>query len=118
MRPAIEGFYRALFARDTERIGQMVDEHFAPDAVLHRPESLPGGGRTEGAGRIKRFMVGAATMQGGPLDVSEMKIARVIEGGGDEVAVQGLLFEVNLLEVIFDGAAGHGMVCRHFHCTL
>ena len=88
MRPAVEGFYRALFARDADRVGQMVDELFAPDAVLHRPESLPGGGRTEGASRIKRFMVGAATMEGGPLDVAEMKIARVIEGGGDEVAVE------------------------------
>lgn len=88
LRPVIEAFYRALFARDAELVGRIVDEHFAGDAVLHRPESLPGGGRTEGAHRIKRFMMGAAAMEGGPLDVATMKTARVIEGRDDEVAVE------------------------------
>jgi len=87
-RETIEAFYEALFARDAELIGAMVDEHFADDAVLERPESLPGGGRTEGAKRIKRFMVGAAAMEGGPLDVATMKVARVVENHGEEVVVE------------------------------
>src|SRR4051812_19667162 len=87
LRPAIEAFYGALFARDAELVGRIVEEHFAQDVVLHRPESLPGGGRTEGADRVKRLMTGAATMEGGPLDVATMTIARVVEGP-DNVVVE------------------------------
>jgi hypothetical protein len=85
MRSAtIEGFYRALIARDADRVGRLVDEHFADEAVLDRP----GGGRTQGAHRIKRLLVGAATHEGGPLDVAAMSIVRVLEGFDDEVAVE------------------------------
>lgn len=86
LRPTIVAFYEALFARDAERLGTIIDEHFAPDAVLERPESLPGGGRTEGAERLKRMMAGAARAEGGPLDVGQMRIARLIEGQADERA--------------------------------
>jgi hypothetical protein len=88
LRPAIEAFYRAMIARDADLIGRLVDEYFADEAVLDRPHSLPGGGRTQGAHQIKRLMVTAATLQGGPLDVATMSIARVIEGLDDEVAVE------------------------------
>jgi ketosteroid isomerase-like protein len=87
-RDQIEAFYAALFAKDSDAVAAMIGEHFAPDAVLHRPESLPGGGRTEGADRIARFMVGATKMPaGGPLDIGTMRIASIIDGG-DVVAVE------------------------------
>jgi ketosteroid isomerase-like protein len=87
LRPTIEAFYEALFSKDADLVSRIVDEHFAPDAVLHRPESLPGGGRTEGTDAIKRFMAGATKMSGGPLDVADMSIATVVEGDG-AVAVE------------------------------
>jgi hypothetical protein len=88
MRPGIEAFYRALIARDADRVGRLVDEHFDDEAVLERPESLPGGGRTQGAQHIKRMMIAAATHEGGPLDVAAISIVRVLEGFDDEVAVE------------------------------
>lgn len=87
LRPPVEAFYEAMVARDGDRMAQIVDQHFAEGAVLHRPESLPGGGLTEGAGRIKRFMTAAAAMEGGPLDVATMNVARVIASPGT-VAVE------------------------------
>jgi ketosteroid isomerase-like protein len=84
----IEAFYGALFARDGESVGQLVDEHFADDVVLQRPESLPAGGRVEGARRVRRFMTAVATTEGGPIDVAKMTIVRIIEGAGDDVAVE------------------------------
>lgn len=88
LRPTIEAFYDALIGRDGERLGQIVDEHFAGDAVLERPESLPGGGRTAGAGRIKRLLAGAAGMEDGPLDVEHMEKAQVLECGSEHVVVE------------------------------
>jgi hypothetical protein len=85
---AIEAFYRALFTRDGEHVGELIDEHFADDVVLQRPESLPGGGRVAGAPRVRRFMTAAATIEGGPIDVASMTIVRIIEGAGGEVAVE------------------------------
>ncbi|MEA2170757.1 MAG: uncharacterized protein QOF76_4057 [Solirubrobacteraceae bacterium] len=87
MRDTVEAFYAALFGKDAEKIGSLVDEHFAPDAVLWRPESLPGGGRTEGAENIKRFMIGATKLSGPPLDVADMRIAS-ITAGEDGLAVE------------------------------
>jgi ketosteroid isomerase-like protein len=83
----VESFYDALFKKDGEQVAALIDEHFAPDAVLWRPESLPGGGRTEGAERIKRFMVGATKLSGPPLDVADMKVVSITEGEG-RVAVE------------------------------
>ena len=84
MRAGIEAFYRALIARDADRVGRLIDEHFAHEAVLERP----GSGRTQGAHRIRRMLVAAATHQGGPLDVAQISIVRVLEGFDDEVAVE------------------------------
>jgi hypothetical protein len=83
MRLIVESSYDALRARDGQLVGEVVDEHFAPDAALHRPESLPGGGVTGGADKIKRFMVAAATMDG-PLDISKLEVHQILEHAGED----------------------------------
>lgn len=60
-RSIVTGFYDALAAGDVAGVVATVEENFADDAVLTRPESLPGGGATASAGRIARFMKGAAS---------------------------------------------------------
>jgi hypothetical protein len=52
--------------------------------ALRGPESLPGGGVTTGADKIKRFMSAVATMEGGPLDVSQMVVAEILEHAGED----------------------------------
>jgi hypothetical protein len=47
----------------------LVESNFAEDAVLARPESLPGGGATVGSKRIVRFVRGAASA-GLPVHIS------------------------------------------------
>jgi len=84
LRVMVDSFYGALNARDVESLGQIVDESFAPDAILRRPESLPGGGAMEGAAKIKKFMTAIATMEGGPMDVSALRVHEVIEHAGEE----------------------------------
>jgi hypothetical protein len=84
LRLIVESFYDALRARDVQAIEDLVDEHFADGAALLRPESLPGGGVTAGAETIKRFMSAAATMEGGPLDVSQMVVAEILEHAGED----------------------------------
>jgi hypothetical protein len=83
LRLIVESFYDALRARDGQLVAEIVDEHFAQDAILRRPESLPGGGVTAGAEKIKRFMVAAATMDG-PLDISRLDVHQILEHAGDD----------------------------------
>lgn len=76
----VRSFYDALRDRDVERLGQLVAAHVHEDAVLHRPESLPGGGRTVSARRIGRFFAFAATVVDGPVDATEMRVESVTTG--------------------------------------
>lgn len=82
-RPVVENFYATLFAKDSDLVARIIDEHFAEDAFLHRPETLPGGGRFDGADAIRKFMVAAAAH--GPVD--RFSVAGVIDGG-DRIVVE------------------------------
>jgi hypothetical protein len=84
LRLIVESFYNALSARDADGVGAIIDESFAPEAILRRPESLPGGGAIDGAGKIKKFMAAVAAMEGGPMDVSSLKIHDVLEHAGED----------------------------------
>lgn len=75
----VTGFYEALTAGDVDSVVAIVEENFADDAVLTRPESLPGGGATAGAGRIARFMKGAASA-GLPVQVGGVYAASAGDG--------------------------------------
>jgi ketosteroid isomerase-like protein len=84
LRVIVEQFYGALIARDADAVGEVIDEYFAADAKLRRPESLPGGGTLEGADRIKRLMVAVASADGGPLDPAEMRVENVLESTAED----------------------------------
>lgn len=56
----VASFYSLLAAADIDGLVSLVEANFAEDAVLNRPESLPGGGPTTGRGRIVKFVKGAA----------------------------------------------------------
>jgi ketosteroid isomerase-like protein len=91
LRVIVEQFYDALVARDPEGVASAIDEHFAPDARLLRPGSLPGGGELAGAEKIKRLMGAVAGARSGPLDPATMRIERVLEdthGDLDHVVVE------------------------------
>jgi ketosteroid isomerase-like protein len=91
LRLMVDQFYDALRARDPDAVASAIDEHFAPDARLVRPESLPGGGELAGAKKIKRLMVAVAGADSGPFDPATMRIERVLEethGDVDFVVVE------------------------------
>jgi hypothetical protein len=91
LRSMVEEFYGALAAKDVAGVERFIDDNFAQDVKLRRPESLPGGGTIEGADRVKRLMGAVAGAEGGPLDSTQMRIERVLEytgEGRDDVAVE------------------------------
>jgi len=91
LRLMVEQFYGAVAARDPEAVGSAIDEHFAEDARLVRPESLPGGGELVGVAKVKHLMGAVAGARGGPLDPAAMRIERVLEdthGELDHVVVE------------------------------
>ncbi|ROZ46284.1 hypothetical protein EEB13_18980 [Rhodococcus sp. WS3] len=53
-------FYKGLSEGDTEALARLVEQRFATDAVLSRPESLPGGGDITGTRSITKFTRAAA----------------------------------------------------------
>lgn len=82
VRPVVDAFYAALQAGQVDALAELIERNFAPDAVLWRPDSLPGGGRTEGPEKIRQFFAAAAS--GGGL--SSLKASRVIESVVDGTA--------------------------------
>lgn len=82
----VERFYAGVSARDAEAIGSVVDDHFAEDASVEWPPSLPYGGRVEGAQRLRKMFVG--------MTASEVKIGpdapqvTSITASGDTVAAE------------------------------
>lgn len=84
LRSMVEEFYGALAARDVAGVERFIDDNFAEDVTLTRPESLPGGGTLEGADRVKRLMSAVAGAQGGPLDPAQLRIERVLESTGED----------------------------------
>jgi ketosteroid isomerase-like protein len=65
------GFYQALSRGDAEAAAQLVNDHFASDAELIRPGSLPGGGTIRGVRAIVAF-VRAAVSSGATIDVDRV----------------------------------------------
>ena len=56
----VQGFYELLAQGRGDDVAAFVEANFAEDAVLSRPESLPGGGSLAGAARIAKMMRAAA----------------------------------------------------------
>ncbi|MUL65857.1 hypothetical protein BOO86_15385 [Mycobacterium sp. CBMA 234] len=56
----VREFYELLVQGRGDDVAAFVEANFAEDAVLRRPESLPGGGALVGASRIAKMMRAAA----------------------------------------------------------
>jgi ketosteroid isomerase-like protein len=80
--------YAALAARDGVAVGQLIDDHFSADVVLHEPASLPWGGAHRGLPAVRRLFVGMTRAPAGtsPLDPSAIEVER-LAGQAGEVAV-------------------------------
>lgn len=80
----VETFYTAV--RSSGDVGSVIDEHFAADASVEWPASLPYGGRVDGAHRLSRMFAQMAVsdVKVGPdaLDVVS------ITASGDHVAAE------------------------------
>lgn len=61
----VREFYDLLLQGRGDDVAKFVGANFADDAVLSRPESLPGGGSLTGARVIAKFMRAAASAAGG-----------------------------------------------------
>lgn len=79
-RDAVSAFYTKLADGDADGVAGLVTSLFADDAVLSRPESLPGGGKIGGAAKVVKFMRAAAGAAKG-LRLRQLHVA----AKGDEV---------------------------------
>ena len=49
----VADFYTALSGADPDAVAAAIDAHFAEDAAIEWPPSLPHGGRVEGSRRLR-----------------------------------------------------------------
>lgn len=75
----VREFYELLAQGRGDDILAFVEANFAADAVLRRPESLPGGGMLAGAARIAKMMRAAAAGVAG-LHVSSVHYSESADG--------------------------------------
>lgn len=79
-------FYRAVASRDGDAVTTLVAEHFAEDATLRLPGSLPYGGIVAGRRSLERVFRAAAQATG-PVGPTALEVLDIVEGG-DRCAVQ------------------------------
>jgi len=56
----VADFYAALSGADPDAVAAAIDAHFAEDAAIEWPPSLPHGGRIEGSRRLRGLFTGIA----------------------------------------------------------
>jgi ketosteroid isomerase-like protein len=79
----VADFYAALSGADPDAIGAAIDAHFAEDASIEWPPSLPHGGRIEGSRRLRGLFTGIAKA-GNQAGATNLTLLRTI-GDGDHV---------------------------------
>jgi ketosteroid isomerase-like protein len=79
----VADFYAALSGGDAASIGATIDAHFADDAAVEWPPSLPHGGRVETSRRLRGLFTGIAKA-GNQAGATSLKVLRII-GDGDHV---------------------------------
>lgn len=86
----VQSFYTLINRGDTTALGALIDEHFAEQAVVEFPPSLPYGGRLQGVKILRKVFVGLA---GGNSGVGPR--ALVVENvlGDGDLAVAILRFD-------------------------
>ena len=81
----VRSFYSAVADRDARRLQQIVVDHFADDAALEFPESLPYGGRVESARILAKVFVGMASAPV-PLGPQRVSVSDLVVDGAVVVA--------------------------------
>lgn len=56
----VERFYAAVGGQDATALATLIDDHFVADASVEWPDSLPYGGRVEGAAVLRKIFMGMA----------------------------------------------------------
>jgi ketosteroid isomerase-like protein len=82
----VRSFYRAVANRDEDAVAELVGEHFAEEATLRLPGSLPYGGTVEGRRRLERVFRAAANATD-PVGPTALEVLDIVEGA-DRCAVQ------------------------------
>lgn len=81
----VTNFYTAISAGDADTVAETIDTHFAEDAAIEWPPSLPHGGRVEGNRRLRAIFTGIAK-PGATAGATNLKLVRAIGEGDDVVA--------------------------------
>lgn len=81
----VRSFYDAVASKDGSALAGIVQEHFADDATIHWPESLPFGGTVAGKPALGKVfgMLATSRAQMGPTDLRVLSVV----GDGPQVAV-------------------------------
>jgi ketosteroid isomerase-like protein len=82
----VSGFYDAINAKDGDALGALIADHFALDASIVWPASLPYGGTVSGAAKLGRLFT---SMLAAPAPIGPDKVSVLgLVDGGDQVAAQ------------------------------
>jgi ketosteroid isomerase-like protein len=79
----VADFYAALSSGDPDAVAAAIDAHFAEDAAIEWPPSLPHGGRIESSRRLRGLFTGIAKA-GNQAGATNLTLVRTI-GDGDHV---------------------------------
>jgi predicted SnoaL-like aldol condensation-catalyzing enzyme len=79
----VADFYSALGSADADTLAAIIDAHFAEDAAIEWPPSLPHGGRVEGVRRVRGLFTRIA-QAGNQAGATNLRLVRTI-GDGDHV---------------------------------
>ncbi len=82
-RDIVADFYNAISNADVDTIVRTIDTHFAEDAAIEWPPSLPHGGRVQGSRKL-RAVFSATANPDAPAGAKNLKLVRAI---GDESEV-------------------------------
>ena len=77
----VADFYTAISNSDADTVASTIDAHFAEDAAIEWPPSLPHGGRVEGSRKLRAIFT-AIAKPGAPAGATNLKLVRAI---GDDV---------------------------------
>ena len=77
-RELVTAFYNAISAADAETVVKTIDAHFADDAWVEWPPSLPHGGRAQGIRKL-RAIFSAAADPNPPAGAKNLKLINVFD---------------------------------------
>jgi ketosteroid isomerase-like protein len=81
----VTDFYRAVSAKDAAALAATIDAHFADDAAIEWPPTLPHGGRIEGARKLRAVFAGIAKPDA-PAGVTNLDLVCAVGDNADVAA--------------------------------